>query len=232
MSTGDKSASGDKPASSKDPASGDKPVPSSKPLPGSKPAPSSGPLPSSKPAPSSGPLPSSKPVPSSGAAPSSAGAATATPSLLPAILVGAALGSVVGFASLFVANGPLAPAPSGAVAPTSSGAPALKASSESTGTTSAAPDETEADYLRRAQAQVSGSPSQALALAEAYPQKYPGGKLGQERELIAIEALSALGRTAEARARTRLFLTLFPDSAHRRRLEVLIPDLAPSAKPP
>ena len=68
-------------------------------------------------------------------------------------------------------------------------------------------------------------------MAEAYPQKYPGGKLGQERELIAIEALSALGRTAEARARAKLFLTLFPDSAHRRRLEVLIPDLVTPDKP-
>ena len=208
------------------------------------------------------------------------------PSLVPGILVGAALGGVVGIVSLFVpAGAPEGPAPTTMVAPapTKQGAPgALPATAAASGAaagrspntvsvpngTSGAngtaspspapetaspsgdarpgsetpgssvgaspgaggPQESEADYLRRAHTQVAGSPLQALAMAEAFPQKYPDGKLGQERELIAIEALAGLGRTAEARACAKVFLTLFPESAHRRRLEVLIPDLAGSEK--
>ena len=52
--------------------------------------------------------------------------------------------------------------------------------------------------------------------------RYPGGALVQEREVIAISALAAMGRSGEARARAQRFLAAFPRSAHRRRLEVLV----------
>lgn len=164
----------------------------------------------------------------------------ARPSLVPAILVGAALGAVVGLGTLLVPMDQVTPPAPGA-ASTSSTSPAPGATSTSSSTSSASSEpagesgpsgEGEADYLHRARALISTSPAEALALAEAYPRKYPGGKLGQERELVAIEALSALGRTDQARARARLFLTLFPGSAHRQRLEALIPDLAPAENAP
>ncbi len=93
--------------------------------------------------------------------------------------------------------------------------------------------EAESDYLRRAHAQLSSSPAQALSLAEAHPLRYPAGKLSQERELIVVSALAALGRTAEAQARARVFFARYPGSAHRRRLQVLLPGLGePEKNPP
>lgn len=59
----------------------------------------------------------------------------------------------------------------------------------------------------------------ALALAEQHAGRFPQGTLAQEREVVAIEALTALGRLDEARTRTEAFLARWPDSAHRRRLE-------------
>ncbi len=92
--------------------------------------------------------------------------------------------------------------------------------------------ETEADYLARATGQIQKEPAEALALAEGHAARFPEGKLGQERELIAISALAALGRKAEARARANLFLTLFPESAHKPRLEELLSGLAEKRPPP
>lgn len=98
--------------------------------------------------------------------------------------------------------------------------------------TPAADAETEADYLARATGQIQREPAEALALAEGHAARFPDGKLGQEREMIAISALAALGRKGEARARANLFLTLFPDSAHKPRLEELLPGLAEKKPPP
>ena len=44
----------------------------------------------------------------------------------------------------------------------------------------------------------------------------------QERELIAIEALSALGRTRAAKRRARRFVARYPDSSHARTLHGLL----------
>lgn len=90
--------------------------------------------------------------------------------------------------------------------------------------------ESESDYLRRAHGQIGASPAQALTLAEAHPLRFPEGKLGQEREMIIVAALASLGRSAEAEARARAFLARFPGSAHRRRLEVLVPALSAGAE--
>ena len=48
------------------------------------------------------------------------------------------------------------------------------------------------------------------------------GTFEQEREVLAIEALVRLGRGAEARARASAFTSAFPQSAHRRRIAVLL----------
>lgn len=82
--------------------------------------------------------------------------------------------------------------------------------------------ETEAHFLDRARAALAGAPAQALSLTDEHARRFPGGALGQESEVVAIQALSRLGRADEARARAQRFLAAFPGSVHRRRLEALI----------
>ena len=89
--------------------------------------------------------------------------------------------------------------------------------------------ESERAILQRAQDALRGSPAQALSLTDLHLARYPGGMFAQEREVLAISALLGMGRAADARARARRFVASFPASAHRRRLEVLIPDLESSA---
>jgi hypothetical protein len=194
--------------------------------------------------------------PSGGGAPPSG-----PPAMWPGIVVGAALGVVVGAASLFIPESsppapssgvaaassparlvvpvsasaaPKAPAPSASnamSAASAAGRPAASSaapSAEPAATPLLIEGESEVDFLRRAHL---APPAEALAMAEAHPRRYPDGRLGQEREMIAIASLGAMGRKDEARARGRLFLTLFPDSTHRRRLEVLVPDLAVTSNP-
>jgi hypothetical protein len=58
----------------------------------------------------------------------------------------------------------------------------------------------------------SGDPATALAVVGRAQQS---GVLAQEREVLAIEALSAAGRGSEAHARARAFLNRFPGSPHQ-----------------
>lgn len=89
--------------------------------------------------------------------------------------------------------------------------------------------ESESALVQRAQQALASSPASALALANEHLARHPGGRLAQERELIAISALVALGRTGEANARAASFLATFPRSAHRPRVEALAPGaLAPA----
>jgi hypothetical protein len=57
-----------------------------------------------------------------------------------------------------------------------------------------------------------GEPAQALAQAERHRQQFPRGRLSEEREALAIRALSSLGRTDEAHARARAFRAAYPKS--------------------
>ncbi|WP_437938857.1 hypothetical protein [Sorangium sp. So ce341] len=81
--------------------------------------------------------------------------------------------------------------------------------------------ETEVQLLHRAQDALAADAGSALALTVEHARRFPAGALGQERELIAIRALVALGRAAEARARAARLLERFPGSAYRGRLESL-----------
>jgi hypothetical protein len=76
--------------------------------------------------------------------------------------------------------------------------------------------------LARAQAALATNPGAALELVATHARAFRGGTLAQEREVIAIDALSRLGRKAEATARARRFHRLFPASAHGRRVEVIV----------
>jgi hypothetical protein len=82
--------------------------------------------------------------------------------------------------------------------------------------------ESEIRLLQRAQDALGSSPARALQITNEHITRFPRGVLVQEREMIAISALAAIGRTSEARARAARFLAAYPRSAHRRRLEVLI----------
>jgi hypothetical protein len=84
--------------------------------------------------------------------------------------------------------------------------------------------ETEIDLLRRAQQALPARPQEALAAAEEHQRHFPGGVLAQEREVIVVSALVALGRRDEARSRARRFAETYPRSAHRAGVEALVRD--------
>lgn len=113
--------------------------------------------------------------------------------------------------------------PSAEVLP--SDAPAADALPPRAGSASAteveAETETEVHLLQRAQGALGASSNAALALTDEHARRFPGGALAQEREFIAVNALLALGRGPEARARAARLIERFPNTAYRGRLESL-----------
>ncbi len=73
--------------------------------------------------------------------------------------------------------------------------------------------------LEQARRALASSPATALALTNQHAARFPHGVLAQEREVIAIEALRRLGRSAEADRRAAAFAQAFPGSAHQRMVE-------------
>lgn len=90
----------------------------------------------------------------------------------------------------------------------------------------AMPDPEEFRVLQAAREELPSSPARALVLAESHARRFTRGMLDQERETIAIEALARLGRADEASARSRVFLSRFPASPYRARVETAISSLA------
>ncbi len=83
--------------------------------------------------------------------------------------------------------------------------------------------------IRSAEAALESSPSRALASAEEHARTFPSGQFEQEREMIAIDALTRLGRTNEAKRRANVFLARFPRTPYVSRLErVLGEPLSPT----
>jgi hypothetical protein len=82
----------------------------------------------------------------------------------------------------------------------------------------------EADLLQSAQAALRSNPRRALALTREHRRRFPNGALAQEREVIAIEALSKLGRTDDARGRAGRFKQQYPNSAHQRKVGSAVSD--------
>jgi hypothetical protein len=82
--------------------------------------------------------------------------------------------------------------------------------------------ESEIELLKRAKSALMADPLQAFALTERCRAQYGGGSFAQEREYIAISALSRLGRGAEARSRASLFRLHYPNSAYLPRLAPLL----------
>lgn len=82
--------------------------------------------------------------------------------------------------------------------------------------------ESELALLRRALGSLQARPSQSLELAAEHERVYAEGIFGQEREVIAIDALLALQRTGAAEARARAFLSDYPRSAHAPRIRAML----------
>jgi hypothetical protein len=81
----------------------------------------------------------------------------------------------------------------------------------------------EADLLGQAQVALRSDPGKALSLAEKHRSAFPHGMLVQEREVLAIEALTRLGRSSQAKARAAAFLDAYPRSAYRSKVQGLVP---------
>jgi hypothetical protein len=83
----------------------------------------------------------------------------------------------------------------------------------------APPQPSEAALLFGARKALASQPSAALRLLDLHAARFPDGLLTPEREVLRIEALRRLGRTAEADQRLRAFQKRYPDSIHLRRLQ-------------
>lgn len=103
-----------------------------------------------------------------------------------------------------------------------SSARATRASDSALPAGDAATQPSELELLRDARLAIRSSPVAALGLVDRHAQLYPQGKLTQERELIAISALVAMGRRTAALSRAASFERSFPGSAYRKQLEELL----------
>jgi hypothetical protein len=79
------------------------------------------------------------------------------------------------------------------------------------------------ELLARARALLATSPAESLSLTEEHRSSYPRSPFVQEREFIAITALTKLGRQQEAQTRAERFRRAYPTSAHLRQLEKIAP---------
>jgi hypothetical protein len=82
--------------------------------------------------------------------------------------------------------------------------------------------EAELALLGRAQALLGRDAHGTLALLAEHTRSYPRGVFREEREVLALEAESKLGRKAAAVARAERFVAEFPRSAHARRVRSLL----------
>lgn len=76
----------------------------------------------------------------------------------------------------------------------------------------------EVELVGKARSALRGDPALALVITEEHRKAYPRGSLAEEREVLAIEALAALGRRGAARARAAAFEAASPRSAYAARI--------------
>jgi hypothetical protein len=72
--------------------------------------------------------------------------------------------------------------------------------------------------LLEARRRAHNDPEATLRLAAEHARRFPHGVLAPEREVLAIEALRALGLPEQAEKRVRDFRAAYPDSLHIRAL--------------
>ncbi len=73
--------------------------------------------------------------------------------------------------------------------------------------------------VRGAREALADRPAASLQLLDQHLRLYPRGKLAEEREVLAIDALRRVGRGNAADQRQARFIASHPASAHRSRLE-------------
>lgn len=122
------------------------------------------------------------------------------------------------------------PAPVGSARPATSASPPsqpnralpVRPNSVASPSPSSGVPENEVRTLQRAQDALRTEPSRALSICDDHARRFPSGLLDEEREVIAIDALTRLGRTDDALARARRFREAHPSSSHLGRIEVLV----------
>lgn len=128
---------------------------------------------------------------------------------------------------------PAAPPPAPVPTPRPMEAPSASAAAPKASAGAKSKREDELLLIQRAYAALrNGQAARALSLTVEHARSYPRGVLGQEREVIAIEALERLGRAAEARRRGEAFLRVFPRSSHARRVRAILGLRDAGTKPP
>ena len=80
----------------------------------------------------------------------------------------------------------------------------------------------ELELLQRAHAIVATDPRRALSLTNEHIRDFPSGEFVQEREMLAIEALSRLGEKQAARRRADALLERFPRTPYLAKIEMLL----------
>ena len=89
----------------------------------------------------------------------------------------------------------------------------------------------EASLIGRAHRQLQDNPGEALALTKTHRKLYPSGVLAPEREVIAIEALSRLGKSQAAEKRAQSYRAEQPHSIHELRLRKALGDAGTESQP-
>ncbi len=84
------------------------------------------------------------------------------------------------------------------------------------------PSATELELLKRAQAALASDPERALAITSEQAWTYPSGEFVQEREVIAVEALSQMGRNEDSLRRALALVQRFPRTPYATRLEMVV----------
>lgn len=110
-------------------------------------------------------------------------------------------------------------APSAPVASDAVEKPSPEPSQRGLAHAASAPQRSELELLLDARKAMPAQPAAALRLLDEHATRFPRGLLGPEREVLTIEALRKLGRTAEATNRLRHFESRYPKSIHLRRLQ-------------
>jgi len=99
-----------------------------------------------------------------------------------------------------------------------------------------APSPTELELVHGAQQALASNPRRGLALTNEHARAYPNGELLQEREVLAVEALSLMGRSEEATRRASALVQRFPETPYAARLAVALgrplPEPAGTPLPP
>jgi hypothetical protein len=82
----------------------------------------------------------------------------------------------------------------------------------------------ELELLTRArQADLHGDFAETLALVRQHEQRFPAGRLSEEREVLRVHALVGLGRTEPARRAAARFRRQFPHSVLLQRVDAMVP---------